>query len=197
MKATNKTREKRMRIVLGISGASGAVYGVRLLQELKRANVEVSLIITEHGRDVLAMETGIPPEELEKEADYSYSNSDLTAPPASGSHPFDAVVICPCSMSTLSRIAAGISDNLITRAAGVCLKEGRRLILVPRETPLSTIYLRNMLSLSEAGAVILPPTPAFYHHPKTMEDLVNFIVGRVLDRLGVEHHLYRRWGEEG
>ncbi len=186
-----------MRIVLGISGASGAVYGVRLLQELKRANVEVSLIITEHGRDVLGMETGIPPEELEKEADYSYSNSDLTAPPASGSHPFDAVVICPCSMSTLSRIAAGISDNLITRAAGVCLKEGRRLILVPRETPLSTIYLRNMLSLSEAGAVILPPTPAFYHHPKTMEDLVNFIVGRVLDRLGVEHHLYRRWGEEG
>jgi len=186
-----------MRIVQGISGASGAVYGVRLLQELKRADVEVSLIITEHGRDVLRMETGISPEELEKEADFSHSNSNLTAPPASGSHPFDAMVICPCSMSTLSKIAAGISDNLITRAAGVCLKEGRRFILVPRETPLSTIYLRNMLSLSEAGAVILPPSPAFYHHPKTLEELVNFVVGRVLDRLGVEHHLYRRWGEEG
>ena len=184
-----------MKVILGLSGASGIIYGVRLLQELKRASVEISLIITEHAEDILKIETGISREELEKIADFSYSNSELIAPMASGSHPFDAMVIAPCSMSTLSKISAGISDNLITRAAGVCLKERRKLILLPRETPLSTLYLRNMLSLSEAGAVILPPSPAFYHRPKTLEDMVNFVVGRVLDQLGVKHRLYKRWRE--
>ena len=185
-----------MRVVVGISGASGAIYGVRLLQELKNTGVEVALVITGHGKEILGMETDIPLTNIEELADVVYSDDDLTAPPASGSYLFDGMVICPCSMSSFSKIATGISDSLITRAAAVCLKEKRKLILVPREAPLSTIYLRNMLVLAEAGAVVLPPSPAFYHRPRTFDDLVNFVIGKVMDSLGVEHQLFRRWGTE-
>jgi len=183
-----------MRIVLGISGASGVIYGARLFQKLHEAGVEVELVITVYGKEVLGMETAIDFNDLEGMAYAAYSDKDLTAPPASGSHLFDAMVICPCSMSTISKIASGISDTLITRAAGVCLKERRKLIVVPRETPLSQVYLRNMLTLAEAGAVVLPPTPAFYHEPTTIEDLVDFVIGKIMDSLGVEHDLFRRWG---
>lgn len=183
-----------MKLVVGISGASGAIYGVRLLQELKNAGIEVALILTRPGAEVLEMETSFSSIELEGLVETVHSNKDLSAPPASGSHLFDAMVICPCSLSTLSMIAGGISDSLITRAAAVTIKERRKLILVPRETPLSTIHLRNMLTLSEDGVIILPPAPAFYQGPKSLDDLVDFIVGRILDSLNIRHNLYRRWG---
>lgn len=184
-----------MRVIIGISGASGAIYGIRLFQKLQEGGSQVELIITDHGKEVLEMEAEIDAAKLEEFADAVHSDDDLTAPPASGSHLFDAMVICPCSMSTLSKIASGVSDSLVTRAASVCLKEHRKLIVVPRETPLSTIYLRNMLALSEAGAVILPPSPAFYHKPEALKHLVDFIVGKIMDSLGVEHNLFKRWGE--
>lgn len=185
-----------MKIVLGISGASGAIYGIRLLRELKKAGVHVSLIVTQSGVDVIGTETSTTMSELKGFADRTYDPDDLSAPPASGSHRFDCMVICPCSMSTLSKIATGISDCLLTRSAAVCLKEGRKLVLVPRETPLSAIYLRNMTTLAESGAIILPPSPAFYHAPESVSDLVDFIVGKVLDSLGLEHDLFRRWGSK-
>ena len=185
-----------MKVIIGISGASGSIYGVRLFQKLQEAGTEVELIITKYGKQVLHMEAGIESWKLEELANASYSDDDLTAPPSSGSHLLDAMVICPCSMSTLSKIALGVSDTLTSRAAAVCLKERRKLILVPRETPLSTVYLRNMLTLSESGVIILPPSPAFYHKPETLKHLVDFVVGKIMDSLGVQHDLFPRWGGE-
>ena len=182
-----------MRYIIGISGASGGVYGARLFQKLQETGNIVELIMTPYGKEVMRMEAGIDPSVIEEIADEVYQDSDLAAPPASGSHLVDGMIICPCSMSTLSKIATGISDTLITRAAAVCLKEHRKLIIVPRETPLSSVYLRNMLTLAEAGAIILPPSPAFYHKPTSMKHLVDFIIGKILDSLGVEHDLFPRW----
>jgi len=184
-----------MKVIIAISGASGVIYGIRLLQQLKKADHTVELIITAHGKEVIELETDTSVLQLEARADAVYPDDDLTAPPSSGSHLFDAMVICPCSMSTLSKIAMGISDTLIARSAAVCLKERRRFIIVPRETPLSTIYLRNMLTLSESGVIILPPSPAFYHHPETLDNIVDFVVGKTLDSLGVGHTLFPRWGD--
>ena len=179
-----------MHVVVAITGASGIAYGVRLLEVLE---CEKSLILSGDGAKVLGLETGKTPLELKKLASHFYKNTQMEAPVASGSQGFDAMVICPCTMSTASKIACGISDNLITRAASVALKERRRLIIVPRETPMSSIHLRNLAALSEAGAVVLPAMPAFYGRPKTVDELVDFIVGRVLDSLGIQNDLFHRW----
>lgn len=179
-----------MRTVIGISGASGTIYGLRLLENLPG---EKHLIVSEGARFILKKETECSLKHLNRMADYHYDNSDIAARISSGSYGFDAMAVVPCSLSTLSKIATGISDNLITRVASVCLKERRKLVLVPRETPLSTIHLKNMHELSVAGAIILPAMPAFYGSPKSVDDMVNFVVGRILDVLGVENSLYERW----
>lgn len=185
--------EPRGRIVVAMTGASGAEYGVSLLRHYPG---EKYLILTKDALEVLRLETTTTAEELHALATETFANDDWTAPPASGSARFDAVVIIPCSMNTLAKVAWGLSDNLITRAASVALKERRKLILVPRETPLSQVHLENMLKATQMGALVLPAMPGFYHRPKAVEDLVDFIVARVLDHLGVEHHLGKRWGQE-
>ena len=182
-----------MELVVGISGASGVGYGVRLLQVLAEEGCVTHLIITDSARKIMEIETDFSLQDVEKLASCVHPPDDFSAPVASGSHPFDAVVIVPCSMGTLSSIASGSSDTLITRAADVCLKEKRRLILVPRETPLSLVQLKNMVAVAEAGAVVLPACPAFYSRPKSLEELVDVLVGRMLDLLGVENDLYHRW----
>ena len=182
-----------MEIVVGISGASGVGYGVRLLQVLKEKGIVTHLVVTDSARKIMKIETDFLSEDVEKLAAYVYSPDDFAAPVASGSHLFDAMAVIPCSMGTLSGIASGSSETLITRAADVCLKERRRLVLVPRETPLSLVQLRNMVTVAEAGAVVLPACPAFYSRPQNVVELVDVLVGRVLDLLGVENDLYRRW----
>ncbi len=176
---------------MGISGASGVVYGIRLLQVLQ--GCATHLVMSDSARKIIEIETDFKPEDVEELADYAYAPDDFTAPIASGSHIFDAMVVIPCSMGTLSGIASGSSNTLITRAADVCLKEKRRLILVPRETPLSLVQLKNMVSTAEAGAIVLPASPAFYSRPDTIADVVDVLVGRVLDLLGLENNLYERW----
>lgn len=191
--------------LVAITGASGSVYGLRLTEELLRAGCRVSLLLSEPGRQVLNYETGldwsIEPGErgqqvrahFRSERIDSLDNNDLFAAVASGSNPADAMVICPCSMGTAGRVAAGLSETLLERAADVMLKERRPLLLVPRETPLSVIHLENLLRLARAGAVIVPAMPAFYHAPQSLDELVAFMVGKVLDQLGVKHELFKRW----
>lgn len=180
-----------MSVVIGITGASGAIYGIRLLEGIKGKKY---LIISENGKKIIEYETQYSVEEIKKLADCCYENNNLSADISSGSFKFDSMVIVPCSMNTLSKIAHGIEDNLITRVASVCIKENRKLIIVPREMPLSQIHLENMARLAQNRVIILPAMPAFYHKPKNVEDIVNFVVGRILDVLGMEHNLYRRWG---
>ena len=182
-----------MEIVVGISGASGVQYGIRLLQVLREKGCITHLVITETAAKIIEIETDSLPADVQDLADHVYGPRDFAVPIASGSHLFDAMVVIPCSMGTLSGIACGSSDTLITRAAEVCLKEKRRLIIVPRETPLGLVELRNMVAAAEAGAVVLPACPAFYSRPQSLDELVDVLVGRVLDLLGVENDLYRRW----
>jgi 4-hydroxy-3-polyprenylbenzoate decarboxylase len=189
-------------IVMGITGASGAPYAVRLLQALTAARRPVSLIVSKYGLRLLATEAGIESIDALRDAvgidawaSYVevFSNDDRGAAPASGSSRTAGMIVCPCSMGTLSAIAVGASRSLIERAADVTLKEQRKLVLVPRETPLSAIHLGNMLRLTRAGAVIMPASPGFYHRPEQISDLVDFVVARMLDQLGVEQKLVRRW----
>lgn len=182
-----------LKLVIAITGASGVIYGKRLLEVLNTQKIETHLIISQTAQKLIKYELETKPENVEKLATYTYSSEDLFASVASGSFKFDAMIIIPCSMKTLAGIACGYSDNLILRAAEVCLKEKRKLILVPRETPLSPVHLSNMLKLSRFGAVIVPAMPAYYHKPKSMNDLVDFVVGKVLDQLGIEHNLFIRW----
>lgn len=179
-----------VRVVVGITGASGLIYGVRLLDCLK---CETAVVVSADAVAMAEGEVGLSRREIEAKADEHFDNDDLFSPLASGSVGFDALVIAPCSMSTLAKVSCGIADNLITRIASVALKERRKLVLVPRETPLSTIHLQNMLRLSESGAIILPASPAFYPSPGSVDDVVDFVVGRILDTLGHEHELFRRW----
>jgi flavin prenyltransferase len=206
-------------ITLAITGASGAVYGLRLTEELLRAGSQVNLLISAAGFTVLAAENGLEWVGTADQVDrnlqeyfapaismgldttagepslHYYAENNFFAPIASGSSAPDAMVICPCSLGTVGRIAAGLSNTLIERAADVMLKEGRPLLLVPREMPLSALHLENLLKLARLGVRIVPPMPAFYHQPQTMADLVDFVVGKVLDQLGIEHGLFQRWGE--
>ena len=182
-----------MNLIVAITGGSGVVYGMRLLEVCEKLDIETDLIVSQAAEIVLKIELGKTIDELRELATRNYSPDDLVAPPASGSYPIDAMAIVPCSMKTLGAIASGVTADLVTRAADIMLKEGRPLVLVPRETPLNLIHLENMLKLRRAGATILPAMPAFYHKPKSIPDLVDFIVGRILDVLGVEHQLYQRW----
>ncbi len=185
-----------MKILLAITGASGVVYGKRLLEVLsERDEIQVELIVSEAAKELMQTELNVSYEEVKKNADSVYEPSNLKAPPSSGSSIYDAMVIAPCSMSSLSKIANGVSDNLITRAANVSLKENRKLILTPRETPLTATWLKNMHLLSSEGAILLPAMPGFYGYADTMEDLVDFIVGKILDSLEIENSLYHRWDE--
>ncbi len=198
-------------VVLGITGASGAVYATRLLEILLRTGRRVHLTISPAGVEVLKTELGVavdlerfdagqlglPAERVDPGTLAYYHYRDYSAPIASGSFLTAGMVICPCSMGTLASVANGLSTNLIQRAADVHLKERRKLIVVPRETPLGSIALENMKRLSDAGAVVLAAMPGFYHQPKSIGDLVDFVVGRILDQLGVEKNLIPRWGDQG
>ncbi len=199
----------KKRITLAFTGASGAPYGLRLLQCLLDADCEVFVILSKAARVVIGMETelklpagtGAAEQALRDWVQTDRGNllvcglEQWTAPVASGSGAPAAMVVCPCSTGTLSAIACGASDNLIERAADVAIKEGRKLILVPREAPFSPLHLENMLKLSRLGVTIMPAAPGFYHQPETVQDLVDFIVARLLDHLGVEQTLVKRWGE--
>lgn len=192
-------------IVMAVTGASGAPYAVRLLETLVEQKRRVSLIVSDHGLRLLDTELGIGSVAQLRDRVGAvvwdtfvrvYDDRDRGAAPASGSALSAGMVICPCSMGTASAIAVGASRSLVERAADVTLKERRPLILVPRETPYSAIHLENMLTLTRAGAVVLPASPGFYHRPRSIDDLVNFVVARVLDHIGVEHSLVPRWGSE-
>jgi len=179
----------KKKIIVGITGASGAIYGIRLLEVL---NEDVVLIISAHGKELIEEETSCELPQLQKKVTY-YEDSQLDAPVSSGSNLFHAMIVVPCSVSTLSKIACGISDTLITRCASIALKERRNLILVPRETPLSTIHLQNTTTLSMQGVILLPAMPGFYSRPSTIDQMVDFIVGKILDQLQIDHELYEKW----
>jgi len=199
---------KRKKLAVGITGASGSIYGVRLVHELLKGGHTVHLMITEAGwqvfRDELEWETENREQVIYEQFQQDFSGDlhywtlrDFSCPVASGSYRCDGMMIVPCSMGTLSGIAHGASGSLLERSADVMLKEGRKLVIVPRETPLNTIHMENMLKLGQAGAKILPAMPGFYHKPKTLDDLVNFVVGKVLDAVDIDHTLFKRWGDEG
>lgn len=197
-------------IAVAFTGASGLPYGMRLVECLLAAGVQVQLLYSQAAQIVAKQEMDftLPGRAAEAEVELAaafnaapgqlkvYGLQEWFAPLASGSNPPDGYVICPCTMGTLAKLAAGMADDLITRAADVVLKEGRKLIIVPRETPFSVIHLENMLRLAKAGAVILPPNPGFYHHPENIGAMIDFVVARILDQLGVEHTLMARWGAE-
>lgn len=182
-----------MKIIVGISGASGAIYGLRLLERLRPLNGETYLILTRSGEKTLYLETGKLAAQLKPLCTAMYANEDIASPLASGSYAIDAMVVAPCSIHTMSAVAQGISSNLLVRAADVTLKERRKLILMVRESPLHLGHLRNMTALSEMGAIIAPPIPGFYHQPQTVMDVVDHSVDRVLDLLGVPDPQVRRW----
>lgn len=196
-------------VTVALTGASGLPYGLRLIECLLRAGKRVWVMYSQAAQVVAKQEMNLTlpsrPEGFQQWLQERYQAADgqlavfgreaWFAPPASGSNPADAMVICPCSMGTLAAVAHGMSDNLIERAADVMIKEGRKLVLVPREAPLSVIHLENMLKLARLGVCILPPSPGFYTHPQTVADMVDFVVARILDQLAVPHQLLPRWGE--
>jgi len=182
-----------MKYLLSIGGASGSIYGVRLFEELKKSGNEIHLVVSEGAKNILEHETNYVYDKLRDDADFCYENNDLFAGPASGSFHLDGMIVAPCSMKTLSAVANGYSDTLSSRAASCCLKEGRKLILVVRETPLDLPGIKNMLAAKQSGATLLPAMPGFYHKPKKIEDLIYFIVGKTLDQLGISHSLYKKW----
>jgi polyprenyl P-hydroxybenzoate/phenylacrylic acid decarboxylase-like protein len=183
-----------MLLIIGITGASGAIYGIRLLEVLSVSKeVETHLIISEAGEKMIRHETDWDLERVKKLADICYDINDIGAELSSGSFKRDGMVIAPCSMKTLSSLANSYADNLISRAADTTLKERKRLVLLAREAPLHLGHLRNMVKLTEMGAVVFPPVPAFYHKPETIQDLVDHTIGRVLDMFDIEHNLFTRW----
>ncbi len=186
-----------MRLIIGISGASGAIYGVRALQALRELGVETDLVVAQAALETIHLETDFKKADLVKLATETHSPDDLTSKIASGSYMTSGMLIIPCSMKTLAGIASGYSDNLLLRAADVTIKERRRLVLVVRETPLSLIHIENMATVTRAGAVVLPAMPAFYNNPKTVADLVDQVVGKAFDVLGIEHQLLKRWEGRG
>ena len=183
-----------MRLVVAITGASGVIYGIRALEVLKQLQVETHLIMSEWGAKNVTIETDKTADYVRSLATKCYEDDNMAAPVSSGSFKTDGMVVVPCSMKTLASIANAFDDSLVSRAAGVCIKEQRKLVLVPRETPLSKIHLDNMCKVADAGGIILPAMPGFYHRPKTMEEMVYHVVGKVLDQFNIEHGLFKRWG---
>ena len=184
------------RIVVGISGASGVIYGVRILELLRETNFETHLIISKAGRLNIEIETNYKPEAVEEMAEFTHDHRDMTAPLASGSFLTEGMVVVPCTIKSLSAIANSYNENLLVRTADVTLKEKRKLVLVVRETPLHVGHLRLMTMAAEMGAHLLPPVPSFYHQPQTIDDIINQTIGKIFDYLGIRHELFTRWGEE-
>jgi len=184
------------RLIVGITGASGSIYGVRIVEMLQKTDVESHLVLSKWGARTLIHETSYTLEQVQRMATHSYASQDQGAPISSGSFVTSGMVVCPCSVRTLAAIAHGYGDNLIHRAADVVLKERRKLVLVVREAPLSEVHLENMLKLSRMGAVIFPPTPAFYHHPQSIEEIVDQTAMRVLDQFGIHLPSQNRWHGE-
>lgn len=188
-----ETQPARKKIIVAITGATGAAIGIKVLQTLRTLNVETHLIISKWAAETIKWETDYTPANLRALADYSYNSNDLAAPISSGSFKVDGMIIAPCSVKTLASINAGICDNLVTRAADVCLKERRRLVLSVRETPLSDIHLRNMSEVSRAGAIIAPPVVGFYTRPASIDDILNQMVGRLVDLFDLNSGNFKRW----
>jgi flavin prenyltransferase len=191
-----KSETRYDKIVIGFSGASGIIYGIRLLEVLHSINIQTFLIVSEWAKKNIEIETDKTLEYVKSLSSINYDNFKLDASVSSGSFLHDGMVIVPCSMKSLSSIANGYDDTLISRAASVTLKESRKLILVPRETPLSRIHLENMIKLQEAGAIILPAMPGFYHKPSTINEIVDHLVGKILDQLRIKHDLFTRWKDQ-
>ena len=187
-----------MRIIIGINGSSGVIYGIRLLQVLAGIkDIETHLVVTHAGEQTIEIETKYKASEIRTLANHCYRIDELTACLASGSFKHDGMIVAPCSMKTLSALAHSYADNLLTRAADVTLKERRRLLLLVRETPLHLGHLRNMVSVTQMGGVIMPPIPAFYHKPRTLQDIVDHTIGKALDLFNIEHNLFERWSGGG
>lgn len=191
-----KSETRYDKIVIGFSGASGIIYGIRLLEVLHSIDIQTFLIVSEWAKKNIEIETDKTLEYVKSLSSINYDNFKLDASVSSGSFLHDGMVIVPCSMKSLSSIANGYDDTLISRAASVTLKESRKLILVPRETPLSRIHLENMIKLQDAGAIILPAMPGFYHKPSTVNEIVDHLVGKILDQLKIKHDLFSRWKDQ-
>jgi len=191
-----KSETRYDKIVIGFSGASGIIYGIRLLEVLHSINIQTFLIVSEWAKKNIEIETDKTLEYVKSLSSINYDNFKLDASVSSGSFLHDGMVIVPCSMKSLSSIANGYDDTLISRAASVTLKESRKLILVPRETPLSRIHLENMIKLQDAVAIILPAMPCFYHKPSSIDEIVDHLVGKILDQLKIKHDLFRRWKDQ-
>ena len=183
-----------MNLTIGITGSTGAIYGVRLLEVLNEMKVQTHLIVSKWGEKCISMETDYTLKKVKSLATAVSEESNMAASVSSGTHKVDGMIVAPCSMKTLSAIATGYDDTLIARAAGVTIKESRKLVLMTRESPLSAIHLENMLKLARLGIVILPPVTEFYTKPKSIDDIVNHSVGKCLDQFDIEHNLYQRWG---
>lgn len=183
-----------MKLVIGMTGSTGVIYGVRILKVLKQYNIQTHLVITEWAKKCLAMETDYKLDQLKSLATEYSDDSNLASGISSGTYRHDGMIVIPCSMKTLSSIANGYDETLVARAAGVTLKESRKLVLVTRETPLTAINLENMLKLARLGVVILPPVPGFYTKPKSIEQIIDHTVGKCLDQFNIDHDLYKRWG---
>lgn len=196
MSRTQTHKPKTQRLIVGLSGASGVAYGIRLLEAIRELGLESHLVMTKPAEMTIGYETHLTPKQVAAKADYHYGITDIAAPIASGSFRTQGMIIAPCSVRTMSEIATGVTTSLLTRAADVMLKERRPLILMVRETPLHLGHLRNLTALAEMGAIILPPVPAFYTEPKTLNDLIDQMVGRSLDLLGYDWPDMKRWGED-
>jgi len=196
MRLATKAGGNNMKITVGITGASGTIYSIRLLEVLKEAGWEIHCVVSEPGWQVLEYECNITKQDMIGKVDFLHDINNIAACIASGSFKTDAMVVVPCSMRTLGGIANGIADNLLGRAADVMLKEGRKLILVPRETPFSAIHLGNMLKLAQLGVRIVPACPGFYHRPTNLQEVIDMMVGKVCDTIGVDHDLFTRWQGE-
>ena len=183
-----------MKLIIAITGSTGVIYGIRMLETLKKLDIETHLVMSEWGEKCISMETEYTPEYVKSLANTTSDAKNMAASVSSGTHRINGMIVAPCSMKTLAAIANGYDDTLVARSAGVTIKEGRKLILMVRETPLSAIHLENMLKLSRLGVVILPPVTEFYTNPKTIDDIVNHGVGKCLDQFDIDHDLYPRWG---
>lgn len=184
-----------MKLIVGISGSTGVIYGIRLLEELKKLGVETHLILTEWASKCIGMETSLSVDYVRSLASVSSDDKNMASSISSGTHKVNGMIVAPCSMKTLSAIANGYDETLVARAAGVTIKESRKLVLMVREAPLSAIHLENMLKLARLGVVILPPVTEFYTKPKTIDDIVNHGIGKCLDQFDLDHDLYMRWGD--